>query len=176
MYFNATRDDFPALKGRAAEMRHFPAALSHVFAKHMNAANPMHELVKNGLDICESMERILDAHKDAYRLPEPDATNFSRYCFAYGQICVRLRRHYRHQTPPIHLFKFIPKIHLICHIGLYARFLNPRLGWCYGPEAFMKVVKRCVVSCSAGSPAQLVCCKAMSKYCYALGLDLENSG
>jgi hypothetical protein len=174
MFRKANTDYFLALKGRAAEMRHFPEALSTVFAIYMDASET-HEQIKTALDMFVEMETLLDTHKMRYKLPEKDAARFEFLCFAQGQFFVALRRHYRNRVPPVHLFKYIPKVHFICHIGLYCKWINPRLGWCYGPEAFMQLVKRCVQTSSVGTAPAHLCSKVMQHYCMAFGHDLEES-
>ena len=76
MFYKVATQDFPSLKGRAAEMRHFPAALSHLLSLYMDHGDTMHQQMKLGLDMSVEMENILDRHKTAYKLPEPDATTF----------------------------------------------------------------------------------------------------
>ena len=56
MFHKASVDDFPALKGRAAEMRHFPAALSYAFSQFMDATDHVQQQIKNGLDLSVEME------------------------------------------------------------------------------------------------------------------------
>ena len=55
------------------------------------------------------------------------------------------------------------KFHMMLHIGIQARWLNPRLGWTYIDEDFMGLLKALGESCAPGTPAFKLVLKIVRK-------------
>lgn len=163
---------FPHLKGKAAELRHFAPALKETFEEHMVTSNLQHKQVVRMLDIAIRMESLLDEHADAYILPAEARGEFRLCCFSFVQLNTQLGAFYHRRG--VLLFSHTIKMHYMCHIGLVADYINPRLGWCYAGEDFMKRIKKLVQSSAAGTGAHLVTTKAMKKYIHGVGLALHD--
>jgi hypothetical protein len=167
--YTSDASKFPYLKGKAAELRHFGKALQYAFSKYMIPDNKQHKEVKLMLDICNSIEAVLDKHATSYRLPDGDAKMFEQACWDFVALDTALANFYHPQH--ILLFNFTPKFHYILHIGLVSRYINPRLGWCYSGEDFMQKIKQIVQASHSGAGPQTVVSKAILKYVQGLSLS-----
>jgi hypothetical protein len=170
--FNSDSTSFPYLKGKAAELRHFGPALLYAVCHFMAPGNKQHQEVKLMLEMLNKMESILDNNADAYRLPTVDAADFEKCCWSVMQLNTALANHYHPQE--ILLFNHTVKFHYILHIGMIARYINPRIGWCYTGEDFMQKIKQVVQSCHAGAGPHLVVSKVVYKYAHGMSLDLTS--
>ena len=166
--YNEGEDDFPRLKGKAAEVKHFASALLHVFRKHMNRDQEDHNLINYLLTLVIKLDSILDDNKLEYKLPENQAQEFKNCCLAFVQTNARLRHICQEQRRM--LFHFTIKFHYILHIGLKALHINPGLGSCIKGEAMVQVVMGIAQSCHFGAPSHLAVNKIMDKYSFGLGM------
>ena len=170
--FTADDAHFPCLKAKAAEVRHLGPALLRVWTGVMDASNTQHKQIKLCLEVVVKMESMLDTYSDDYRFPPDAAAEWERCTVAFVQLNTALGQYY-HPRLPMKVFHFTIKYHYMLHIGLIGRYMNPRLGWCYAGEDFMKRCKSIVQACQDGSPAHLVAAKATAKYVRGLGLTLH---
>jgi len=164
---------FPYLKGKAAEMKHFAPALLHVCEEALNDDNVQHKRMILGLKMAMKMDDILDNHVEDYKLPVGPAAEFEKCCWAFVQLNTALGHHFH--AARICLFNHNIKFHYLLHIGMCAKYLSPRKTWCYGGEAMMKIVKQLVQACQAGCPPPGVVSKVMRKYAQGLGMALQDS-
>ena len=70
-------------------------------------------------------------------------------------------------------YNFTFKCHFLWHIVYYARYLNPRLSWCYEFEDFVGVMILCAKSCMAGTPLRLVGNNCLENFLLVLQLRLS---
>jgi hypothetical protein len=168
--FWAGGDNFPSLKGKAAEVKDLTVPLLVAAHKHLDAENDVHKLILKGLEMCTRMEELLERHKDEYRFPIDARAEFRDAAHAFYQINTSLARHFH----PHHivLFHHAIKFHYALHLGLAVDYINPRLSWCYSGEDFMMKVKLIVQACYSGTAPILVPPKVMAKYIQGLGLKL----
>ena len=151
MYANAGKQ-FPVLKGKAAEIRHFPQALLHAFQKVCgDGSNSEEKLMIAMLEAAIKVEKILDDHAGDFRLP-PDAQKvFEHSIMLFHQANTSLGTNFFHPRG-VGLFNHVVKYHYAMHIALISRYINPRVGWCYAGEDFMHTVKILSQSSQRGTP------------------------
>lgn len=163
--------NFPSLKGKGAEIRSLMPALKWVWEQVMDQSNPQHEQVHVALQCSVYMDDVLDMHKDADVIPPPDCEQFKHAAFAINTCMNSLCTFYA--AKGLALFNITPKNHYLCHIGIGAAWLNPRLAWCYAGEDFMRHIRRMGAGVAKGTGAELAGKKMMLWYSHALGLTLS---
>jgi len=163
-------NEFPKLKGRAAEIRHLGRPLWHVFQAHMDNAQEVHRWVSLGLKYSVALEEILDAHPAASCLPADSGADFLETIYKFLAVLTALSTHC-HGRGQL-LFHFTIKNHFLLHVGMYCQYMSPRACWNYSGEDFMQRVRRIVGSCQRGTAPPLVCTKVMDKYIQGLGFVL----
>ena len=130
---------------------------------------PEHRDVVRGLALSVRMDAILDSHKWDAVLPEIESLEFLESTHQFNEVITALIGRY-HPSPG--LFHFTDKNHLLIHLGLDGRFINPGLGSCYQGEELMRIVKQLVGKQSRASKPPLVLSQSLLRYCYGLSLDL----
>ena len=161
----------PKLKIRANQARHLNAVMARVWSKYYNADDVHHVMILMAMQASCRTEQILDDNADSFRWPEEVADEYIDQTFQYLMLFNALGSHYNGRGWL--LFDVIVKTHYLAHAALHSRWLNPRLGWCYGGEDSMHLMKRFISACSAGNqPAKLVH-KVMDRYRYAIHLELS---
>ena len=171
MYSPSDRS-YPKLKGRAAENRHLTPALLHVWETYMSNDNRQHREVRLGLKLSWQLEEILNANADEAVLPTAAADEFERTTFDFLAIYTSLANF--HMDGGSMLFNITIKSHYLLHCGLQARYLNPRLSWCYAGEDMMSKMKDLCSTCLRGNAARQATVKALAKYIYALHLMMTS--
>ena len=66
------------------------------------------------------------------------------------------------------------KFHEVWHVIWFARYLSPRMSWCYAFEDFIGKIKRSAQACVCGTPMHNIPGKVMDNYIRALSLELKN--
>ena len=130
--------------------------------------NTQHDWVYMLLQVADRLEGILLPNKNDYVLQPAVAEDWKQCCQGIVQMNVRLGHHYHPRK--IMLFHFTIKFHMLCHLALLGKGLNPRLAWCYSGEKMMQVVKKLVQGSHSGSAPWVVVNKVMTKYARGLGL------
>ena len=69
-------------------------------------------------------------------------------------------------------WSFVPKFHYLLHIAEDAKYLSPRLFWCYGGESMVGVITSIAQSCLSGMPPWRVTWTVCMKYSVARHLYL----
>jgi len=160
------------LKGRGAEVKALIPALLWVWVNHVHVSgDPQHEAIKLGLFCSSRADEILDDHKEDFRLPDTKAQEFETNIWVFLLMQNALGLHFSELGEM--LFDITPKSHYLAHIALFAKHLNPRLGWCYAGEDFMHTIKVLGSSAAVGNTASMAGCKLMRKYVYGLTLDVQ---
>ena len=166
----APHETFPALKGRAAEVRHLGPALLHVWNLHRHRDGrdrSIHTTIYMGLQMSVKMETILDEHPRAIKLPVAAADDFANATFDY-LACFTAAADWFCFSAPLgqrrKLFSITIKAHYVAHAALQARFINPRLGWCYAGEDYMAKCKHLMAACVRGNNASKASEKFAQKY------------
>ena len=173
MYWDGSAQDFPCLKGKAAECRGMVIPLLVVAHALLADDVPIHKVMKKQLEMAVRMEELLDKHKHENRLPLAARAQFKDACFAFAQFNTALG-HLFHRQGNV-LFHHTIKQHYVCHLGLVAEYINPRLCWCYSGEDLMHKIKLLVQGSHSGTSPLLVPPKVIKRYCIGLTRKLEQA-
>jgi hypothetical protein len=170
-------NDFPRLKGKAAEIRHVLGGMLKVCREYLDGANATHRKIMLMLKLAIEMEDILDKNVKEYRIALGDAARFKNAADGFVALEADLRQEFQELAMPngnpILLWHFTIKFHYMLHIGNMAAFCNPRNAWCYAGESLMQRVRILVQSSCRGLPAHKLGEKCLKKYCLALGMTLS---
>ena len=109
MFSPSSAEQFPCLKGKAAEALALGRPLLKAFENRMDVANKHHRLVRLALQSSVELEVILARTKDKFRLTGADAEQFRSHCFRYAQCVSALGTYYHGKV--IWLFHFTAKMH-----------------------------------------------------------------
>lgn len=169
MYW-AGGSEFPALKGKAAEVKHLARPLLACCKTYMSSDNVQHKQVILGMEMVVKMESALDSNPDEYVLPRTVVDEFQKAALAFHQLNTSLANFYHPQT--IQLFHHTIKMHYLLHISDMATHLHPRLAWCYAGEDLMGIARNIVQSSQRGVAQHMHGAKAMGKYVQGLGMSL----
>eukprot|EP00973_Karenia_brevis_P075091 10433342-Karenia_brevis.AAC.1 len=100
------------------------------------------------------MDEILHEHADCYKLPDDVAAEFME-CTRQFLLCQNALGWHWQNDVPLHqrraLFQSTFKSHAVAHIGLLAEHSNPRHGWCYNAESWLRHVKTLAATCMRGN-------------------------
>ena len=165
---------YPALKGKAAELRHLAGPMLLVWQKYMDTTNLQHVQIQLVLEKSREMEQILSDNPSCVRLPEPLRSELVQLGFDFLIIYNSLAYHYATLAPARRLFNITIKFHYFAHTLLQSRWLNVRFGWCYSGEDFMQQCKRVHLRCAKGAKGDLVQIKFAKMYRH--GLHFEYGG
>ena len=171
-YWNG-RAHFPALKGKAAELRHFAVPLHAVCLQFLDQSVEEHRLMTTLALLATKIETLLDTHADVFRMPATAATELQNYIRGFVQTTSALAHHFhpRHVV----LFNFTIKCHYAIHLAILAPCLNVRMAWCYAGEDLMQKVKGIAKTCHPGTKVWQVPNKVMQKYTLGLGMAFQGS-
>jgi hypothetical protein len=145
---------FPKLKGKGAEIKGFGEPLLHAWERWMSNDDVQHVRVKLLLGASVKLEHMLVEHADLIKFPTLVADDFLSTTVDLLLLATALAKHYNEMGRK--LWDITPKAHYLFHCAYNARFLNPRLSWCYSGEDYMQKIKRVAQSCVRGTPLQLV--------------------
>ena len=174
-------DHYPMLKGRAAEVRHLAGAILFAWEQIMSTGDAIHKLVRLGLRRSWRIVTLLDEYPREPKLPPVAAAEFEDCVFVFLGAFTALAQHY--MTLPIgqrlKLFNITIKAHYLAHAGLLAKYQNPRLGWCYSGEDYMKHMKLVTAASSRGNKPWDVTDKVLERIARGLHIafqDLDDGG
>ena len=100
-------------------------------------SNPHDRDVQTCLDACQRIYEVLEC--EDYLLPPSDQADFERaiddLLLSYRALNVEAR------DSDTKRWHEVPKHHYLQHLALMSKFMNPRFGWCYPDEDFMRIMK-----------------------------------
>ena len=169
------QNDFPLLKGKAAEVRNLLKPMLDVCSKFLDPTDRIHQTMNIALQKLIQIEDILKEHRAVYVFPDAVAKLFKKSCTDFVGLNAVLRRHFEgvvRAGHPVLLFHVTIKYHYILHIADIAQYMNPRLGWCYQGESLMYATRKLVQSSCHGVPAHMIADKVLKKYAQALAMLL----
>lgn len=147
MFVNET--SYHQLRGRAAEIKGLGKPLLKVWEHYMNKALSMHNRIRLMLQLNCDLDDQLDSHKGCYRLPLDAAAAHATTAFTMMSLYQELGEEL--QEEGIRCFSVTIKHHVLCHCALNAKWLHPRLTYCFSGEDFMGVVQKLWANCTRGT-------------------------
>ena len=170
--FVRKNSNFPKLRGKAAEIKDFGPALMALWRQHMRPVK-IHQMIHLMLKLNVQLESILTEHKNEIVLPTEAANCFRDAAFSICQLQSQIAQHFIEQSAECgsKLFDVTSKTHFVLHCALLARFINPRVVWCFTGEDFMHKSQVVAQSCVKGHNGA----QATSKMChhFRLGMHLQ---
>ena len=157
---------FPELKGKAAEVAHLMPCLLQVFQQFKTPGNVVHDMIELGLMSSCTADAKLEEHAGVNVLPAQAANEVKHLVFSFMLAQNYLCTHYGNIG--LKLFNIVPKSHYMSHLGIMAKYFNPRQAWAYMGEDFMQKVKKLAGGCSRGIKAHKLEPKVMKHYCTGL--------
>lgn len=138
--FSSGSGGYPKLKGKAAEVRDLGPPLLALWRVGMLATDVFHVAILSALEASCRMDAILRHNKACYCLPEGASQEFMEQARVYVQNQANVHNHGGDR-----LFNLTLKHHQILHCAHNAKYINPRLTWCFMGEDFMKLTKKVAV-------------------------------
>ena len=117
------RNQFPKLKGRAADVKGLVPALAYAWSKLMTPVDENQESIMLTLKMSTRMDSVLDSHPAEFVLPPGAAKEFRAAGFMYLNQLSFLANRYNAQGAM--LFNRIVKSNMVAHICLKANILKP---------------------------------------------------
>ena len=120
---------FPKLRGKAAEVRHFGAALHALWNAHMNPHLILHRRINLMLQLNCQLENMITEYKDDFAFPPGPAEDFDNTCTTMLQLQTQVAEHFLEEG--IAYFDVTSKCHMLQELAILARHINPRLIWVF---------------------------------------------
>lgn len=159
--------DYPSLKSKAGETKHFLPALLWVM-QLLCDGSPLHNHIVAAM---QAVNRLVLLWDQAEFVPTP----------AQGDRCEALCReflqHYQWlnkwgETNDKYVFHIVQKFHMFEHLCNNFRFLNPRAAWCFKAEDYVGKISRIATSVLPGVRTSQLPKKLAKKYRIHLHLRL----
>ena len=164
------KSGFPKLRGKAAEIKGFGPSLLALWESKMRPLD-VHNQIRSMLQANVRAESILDAHAKAYCLPPAAAVKFEDAVSLMFQLQNQLAEHFLQDEDNVKVFNRTSKINFCCHSARLAKYLNPRMVWCFRGEDMMRHTQKLAKTCVRGLKKTGVPIK-MAK-CYKNGFHLS---
>ena len=177
MFINPDRPDqeFPRLKGKASELRHFGKPLLEVWNKYKTDGDNTHDSVSLCLAASVRAEEILDEHSTIPALPEEAAEELKDILLQFLCLFAALHREFIDASPSVLYFSVTIKAHMLAHIAHSCYFLNPTVGWCYLGEDFQHLMRILVQSSVRGNTPTQAARKVTGKWNRAVDLEMRGA-
>ena len=149
-----------SLRGKAAEIRGLARPLLHIWSGKMTQGLETHRRILLLLKLNWKLEDMLGQFKGSFNMPGPDAAVFGDTMSGFLLLQSELSDFFKDHEP--RMFAVTEKSHFLQHLGLEAKWLNPRLIWCFSGEDMQRRVQRLTQTCVKGQgPGQ-----STVKMCY----------
>ena len=158
----------PKLRGKACEVKSFGSVLLALWQKYMKSSIQIHQQIAMMLKLNCRMESLINEHKDEVTFPDASADDFRDSAFAMCALQQTIANHFAEDGN--NLFSTTSKNHMLLHIAMMARHINPRLTWCFTGEDMMHKCQVLIKACVHGVQGPQACVKAGEHY--RLGLHL----
>ena len=169
---SSPRKEVAQLKGSASEIRHFCTSLLEAWNHFMDNGIEWHRYVLLALKLNLRMDTILDNYVGEYKLP-PDAADELEACvWNFNIVYLTLANYFAPRGGKISNQTY--KCHGLIHACQMARYIHPRLAWCFGGEDMMGKSKVLAASCVKGNCPQSSQLKLASKYAAGLHFKLHD--
>ena len=165
-------DNFPKLKGRAAEVKTMTTALCEIWNFYADMNDMVHKQIGLALRKSARLDAIMTENTQEYKLSPGAAAEWQKCVFVYLACQSAAAKHFGGLGDL--LFDVTPKSHGLCHLGHDCVHLNPRRGWCYAGEHMMHTMRTVGSSCCRGCKADAVSRKIMVKYREGMHLQMSS--
>ncbi|CAE7290420.1 unnamed protein product [Symbiodinium sp. CCMP2592] len=168
------KNNMVKLRGKAAEIRHLRGPLLEIWQRHMVQAVAIHRKIRVMLKLNTTLEGILTNSKGDFALCAEDAAQFQDATMGWLLLQKELQDHFSDSDVP--LFNVTEKSHFIEHAALLARYINPRMVWCFAGEDQQRRTQQLAETCMKGLGPAKASLKMMSRYRLALGRLFSKHG
>ncbi|CAE7222134.1 unnamed protein product [Symbiodinium sp. CCMP2592] len=173
MFFRAQKKTL-GLRGKAAEIRSLARPLLVIWAARMTSGIEWHRKLHLLLKLNWKSEDLLDTNKFEFAFSAADANAFRDAMTGFLLLQKELSQHFSDHDPK--LFNYTEKSHFLQHLGLQARFVNPRQVWCFSGEDQQRRVQRITAACARGQRPGQAEVKMCQRYRVALHLQFCKHG
>ena len=164
---------FPRLRAKAAEAKSLlepvASALHHFKDQDPSQIGAINAMVQVLTD-SRNIDVLIDDMRD-FKPSAPQAVKLEQLVLSMNLGFTKLCHMFRQQG--LFLFNFLPKNHYLFHLVHLARFLSPRLAWCYQGENLMHKVKVLAQGSFRGTPSKTLGNKVLRKYLLVLSYALS---
>lgn len=152
----------PKLRGKACEIKYFGTVLLALWTRFMNPSISLHKKVLLMLKLNCRMEALINEHKATVSFPEEAAKEFQDAAFAMCALQQVCSKHFEEEGHT--LFATTSKNHMLQHIAVLSKHINPRLCWCFTGEDMMHKCQTLLQTCIKGVKNPQATVKAASHY------------
>ena len=160
----------PFLKGRGAQVRDLIEPALGTFKAFMDNRVQVQRHIRRALQALARMEELVRSTRGAYRLPPRAAAEYKDEGFVFLTRLNAIRDEFGDAVP---LFHITIKAHYVMHLLCVSQYIHPDLCSTFKGEDMMRIVKKVISKCHAGTPPRKVVSKAMRRYTQALSLSLQ---
>ena len=158
---------YPKLRGKAAEVKWLAAPLLYIWEKYFNKNLQSHRQVHAYLQLNLELERTLQEYREHMAFPQEVADRFEHTCSAMLLVASGLAEFFLEEK----LFNLTQKAHFMQHISMLARYVSPRLTWCFSGEDMQRRISHLCKACVNGQQPSQSVLKLIARY--RLGLHLQ---
>ena len=167
--FERKAGQYPKLRGKGAEIKYLCGPMWHVWNKYHKPHLRVHRQILLYLKMNNELEDILITYKHELALPSDVADTFANTCTGMLLVLSTVAEHFIGER----LFSLTQKSHFLQHISLLARYLNPRLTWCFMGEDMQRKLSNLGKACVSGQRPGQTIGKMMLRYRVGLHLLFE---
>ena len=165
--FQRKEGQYPKLRGKAAEIKWLFGPMLYLWEKYHKPALQVHRQILLYLKLNYQVEEALVIHREALALPPEAASNFENSVTTMMLLLTSIAEHFLADR----LFNITQKAHFIQHISILARFVSPRMTWCFVGEDMQKRMSTLAKTCVAGQQPGQTVVKMLARY--RIGLHLQ---
>lgn len=158
----------PKLRGKACEIKSFGPVLLALWQRYMNHSIKVHQQISMMLKLNCRMESLISEHKSSVSFPALAAQEFQDSAFAMCALQQVISNHFEDEGHT--MFATTSKNHMLLHIAMMSKDINPRLTWCFTGEDMMHKCQRLLQACVNGLKNPQATVKAATHY--RLGMHL----
>lgn len=163
---------YPALQCKGAETKHFMKPFLETIKLLLTKDDPIHQSMVQSLQALVELVDLFDqADLFLSRAEYSQAVDFGKRFFDHYQDLVGWAK-----SEDKMLWNVTIKFHMLHHLILNAKEINPKYCWNWRGEDFVGKVSRLGMSCCMGVRTTKLSCKLMDKYRILLHLQLEKIG
>ena len=164
----------PKLRGKACEIKYFGDVLLALWKKYMNGAIKVHQQVLLMLRLNCKLESLISEHKHEVTFPGPAAKEFQEAAFHMCSLQQVVANHFEEDGHS--LFATTSKNHMLLHIAMLSKDINPRICWCFTGEDMMHKCQVLLQACVRGNRNPQATVKAATHYRLGLHFLLDKKG